>query len=250
MMLRSALLCVSLLFYSCASDPSGGILSREGAKFNRELSQAIKRADKITIEEHSFWEDFKGSGVDVDIRTAPQYTYRSRTLNAADQAFFATQVDRLSGAKKRYDHEGCMFAPHYTIQFYEQGKKVSTAQVSYRCEDFQWKHDSQFTQSKNLFSALRAVIKRTGFNPSSDWKKKAADRYRVEQQKEAARERERLQEQQSIITDIPTAKPVPGKDGVLVINPFTQNHVDIEGIPSGTKIRDPQDPQGRVFKVP
>lgn len=248
--LHSALVVISFLLFSCASDPSASILTREGSKFNRELSQAIKSADKITIEEHSFWEDFKGGDLDVDVRIAPKYTYRSRTLSAADRSFFASQVDNLSGSTKRYDHEGCMFAPHYTIQFYENGVKSSRAQVSYRCEDFQWKHGTDHTQSKNLFRALSAVIKRAGFNPSSDWKKKASDRYRAEQRKKKQMEQEKEQKQEPTIIEIPTAKSVPGKDGLLAINPFTQNHVDVEGIPSGVKIRDPQDPKGRVFKVP
>jgi len=247
--LPSALLLISLLFSSCGSSPSSGLLSREGAKFNRELSQAVKSADKITIVEHSFWEDFKGSDIDVDVRTAPKYTYRRKTLTASDRAYFASQVDQLSGAKKVYNHEGCMFAPHYTIYFYNNGKITSRAEVSHRCEDFKWKNGSTHTQSKNLFNALNATIKRAGFNPSSDWKKKASDRYRANEQKKIEKEKEKELEKVKPI-GIPTAKFVPGQEGKLVFNPFTQNHVDVEDIPSGTKIRDPQDPKGRVFRVP
>lgn len=45
------------------------------------------------------------------------------------------------------------------------------------------------------------------------------------------------------------AAPVPGKAG-FVFNPYTQNQVDVRGIPSGTKVKDPHDSQGRVFRVP
>jgi len=49
---------------------------------------------------------------------------------------------------------------------------------------------------------------------------------------------------------VPTAKPVPGKPG-MVFNPFTNNHVDVNGIPSGTKVRDPNDSnQAHIFRVP
>lgn len=46
------------------------------------------------------------------------------------------------------------------------------------------------------------------------------------------------------------AAPVPGKTG-FVYNPFTQNQVDVRGIPSGTKVRDPHDSNpAHIFKVP
>ena len=43
---------------------------------------------------------------------------------------------------------------------------------------------------------------------------------------------------------------IPGKEG-FVFNPFTNNPVDVRGIPSGTKVRDPQDPnKEHIFRVP
>lgn len=46
------------------------------------------------------------------------------------------------------------------------------------------------------------------------------------------------------------AAPVPGKDG-FVFNPYTHNQVDVRGIPSGTKVRDPHDSNpAHIFKVP
>ncbi len=56
---------------------------------------------------------------------------------------------------------------------------------------------------------------------------------------------------EKIITkdEISTAKPAPNKPGFL-INPFTGELVDAVGIPSGIKIRDPNDKLGRIFKTP
>ena len=49
---------------------------------------------------------------------------------------------------------------------------------------------------------------------------------------------------------IPLAKGVPGRPG-WVYNPFNQNIVDVEGVPSGTKVIDPMDKdETHVFKVP
>jgi len=53
-----------------------------------------------------------------------------------------------------------------------------------------------------------------------------------------------------VIPTTPTAKPVPGRPG-FVFNPYTQNMVDVEGIPSRTKVRDPQDDdESHTFYVP
>ena len=46
------------------------------------------------------------------------------------------------------------------------------------------------------------------------------------------------------------ADPVPGKAG-YVFNPYTKNQVDVRGIPSGTLVRDPHDPNpAHKFRVP
>ena len=46
------------------------------------------------------------------------------------------------------------------------------------------------------------------------------------------------------------AAPVPGKPG-FCYNPWTHNQVDVRGIPSGTRVRDPHDSdRSHVFKVP
>jgi len=46
------------------------------------------------------------------------------------------------------------------------------------------------------------------------------------------------------------ATKVEGKDG-FVHNPFTQNQVDVRGIPSGTLVRDPHDANpAHKFRVP
>jgi len=46
------------------------------------------------------------------------------------------------------------------------------------------------------------------------------------------------------------ALQIPGKEG-FVFNPFTNNPVDVRGIPSGTLVRDPQDGDANhKFRVP
>ena len=51
-------------------------------------------------------------------------------------------------------------------------------------------------------------------------------------------------------SDYRRAIPIPGKEG-FVFNPFTNNPVDVRGIPSGTLVRDPQDTNTEhKFRVP
>lgn len=46
------------------------------------------------------------------------------------------------------------------------------------------------------------------------------------------------------------ALPVPGKKN-FVFNPYTENLVDVRGIPSGTLVRDPEDSDPKhVFRIP
>jgi len=49
---------------------------------------------------------------------------------------------------------------------------------------------------------------------------------------------------------VPTASRIPGKPG-WVYNPYNNNPVLVEGIPSGKKVRDQQDPdESHVFRIP
>ena len=49
---------------------------------------------------------------------------------------------------------------------------------------------------------------------------------------------------------MPVANPVVGRPG-YVFNPYNQNMVEVKGMASGTKVRDPQDPNpSHIFVVP
>ena len=48
-----------------------------------------------------------------------------------------------------------------------------------------------------------------------------------------------------------TAKWIPGEEGKKVTNPYTGETVDVRGLPSGTKVRDPKDSnKEHIFRVP
>ncbi|MGE9268917.1 MAG: hypothetical protein ACQKBY_12545 [Verrucomicrobiales bacterium] len=46
-----------------------------------------------------------------------------------------------------------------------------------------------------------------------------------------------------------TALAIPGREG-FVFNPHTNEPVDVRGIPSGSLVTDPNDAEGRKFRVP
>ena len=49
---------------------------------------------------------------------------------------------------------------------------------------------------------------------------------------------------------LPVANRVAGRPG-FVFNPYNQNMVEVNGLPSGTKARDPQDPNpSHIFLIP
>jgi len=51
-------------------------------------------------------------------------------------------------------------------------------------------------------------------------------------------------------TGIPVASRVAGRPG-YVFNPYSQNMVEVKGMKSGTKVRDPEDPDpSHVFVIP
>lgn len=55
---------------------------------------------------------------------------------------------------------------------------------------------------------------------------------------------------QPVVSSYPVAMPIPGKPG-YVYNPYNNNHVYVEGIPSGKTVRDPKDSNtDHVFRLP
>lgn len=86
------------------------------------------------------------------------------------------------------------------------------------------------------FQALEMISK------GEDLAEDAQDK--IEERAEDARELLGILEKQ------PTAKPVPSRPG-YVFNPWTNQIVDVQGLPPGTLVRDPADPvPNRKFRTP
>lgn len=81
------------------------------------------------------------------------------------------------------------------------------------------------------------------------------DRMREQQEREQARETTTRETpppttEPTRRTDYPFATPVPGQVG-FVLSPYSENKVDVRGIPSGTLVQDPTFPtEKKYFRVP
>lgn len=213
-----------------------------GGAFKQALERSIARADKIVIEEHSDKSDFAGTLSDSS--SAPRYVYGTHQMSAAEKDALLNDVRRLN-PQLRTDYSNCVMKPHYTIDFYEQGWLSSKLKVSYDCQNVSW-NGSNATVPANILSAVAPAIQRAGFTNSKNWKAAAASRYTPPESNSNSSTGTKPTKPKGP----PTAKKIPGKKG-HVYNPFNQNEVDVEGIPSGTKVRDPHDPNAdHIFRVP
>ncbi len=242
----------ALFFSSCASDVmmfpvphQPRVLSQTadgGARvFNYALVDAIERADQIVVREHSHPGDF--SGVSLGRGNTPVYIYASKDLSPGERVLFSEGVRGMSNQSSVADR-GCSFVSHHTIDFYERGSLSSRMKVSYKCSEVQW-NGSSGKPSKDVFKVITPLIKRAGMIPHRDWKQVA------EQQFEADGVHSPLDKKPVLGGGVPTAEWAPGEVGKKVLNPFTKQLVDVEGIPAGTKVRDPNDKdQSHIFKIP
>ncbi len=240
----------TLLVSSCASEPidvpaprAGEVTGSEGnngdaLKYNQALVEAIQNADKIVIKEHSNQVDFFGTIPDYS--AAPQYTYARKVLSPGEKILFLEGAKKLKGDKSR-GLTNCLFAPHHRIDFYELGQLKSSMKVCYKCNEIKW-NGTSYQPSEDVFDAVTPAINRAGMKANRDWDALANQRYQDEIKPKTPGPDP---------VGSPTAKWAPGQKGRKVINPFTGDLVDVEGIPAKTKVRDPNDKDpSHVFRVP
>ena len=238
----------TLFISSCVSDFHTGILpvqpvltvdngSSAAQQFNGELAEAIERADKIVFKEHSDKVDFFGTT--VAIHGVPTYTYARRELSEGEKMQFLEDVKALEG-KDNQTQTRCVFEAHHTIDFYEYGQLKSSLRICYQCNEVQW-NGTSVKSSKDVFEAITPMILRAGMKTKRDWDAMAKQRFEEESKPKLP----------APVAEPPLAKWAPGQKGRKVLNPFTGEIVDVEGIPANTKVRDPNDKDSaHVFRVP
>ncbi len=256
--------CIDPTYYPSGVEPLKA--NNNGAKFKQDLERAIAVSDRIVVLQHSHSTDF--TGIVTNVNKAPYYSYGSRVLSSGAKADFQSRVNRLSAYNSRPSNRP--FEPHHTIKFYSAGRLKSTMRVSFGVNEVRW-NGSKFTASQDIMRAVGPVISNSGFSTKRDWNGLAKIEYSNGRRtsggsigavggttnkpskptvRPPAPTPRPTAPPAPVKPSVPTAKAVPGKAGT-VFNPFTNNHVDVNGIPSGTKVRDPNDSnQAHIFRVP
>lgn len=244
-------------------------VNNNGAKFKQDLERTIANSDRIVVLQHSHASDFKG--IVASSSKAPYYSYGSRVLSTGAKADFLSRVSHLSAYNSRPSNRE--FEPHHTIKFYSGGRLKSTMLVSFGINEVRW-NGSKHVASQDIMRAIGPVVSNAGYRTSRDWNGLAKIEYSNGRRSSSgtvqSTSKPKPKSQSSnpyskplavdppkptllpapVKPTVPTAKAVPGKSG-MVFNPFTNNQVDVNGIPSGTKVRDPNDSnQAHIFRVP
>lgn len=244
-------------------------VNNNGPKFKEDLVKEISRADRIVVLQHSHPSDF--AKLITDGSKPPTYSYGSRVMSSTTKADFLYRVRNLSAYNGALSDKP--FQSHHTLKFYKNGRLTSTMRAAFGTNEVRW-NGSNYIPSRDIIRTVGTVIANTGYRLHRDWANLAKIEYKSGRT-EGSGTSDPLENEENVTfsppivddgytppppplgtprvlpsTETPTARPVPGKPGT-VFNPFTSNHVDVNGIPSGTKVRDPLDPNPKnVFRVP
>lgn len=134
-------------------------------------------------------------------------------------------------------------------EMFEEGRGVTKSEKqALRYYEIAYKKDYSFKLTSEELEKIGAIYEK-GLLDADDNSDKARMIFDLAKERKLS-EVSKKKENEAIADKIPVATPVPDKDG-YVYNPFTKGEVDVRGIPSGTKLRDPADsnPQ-HVFKLP
>ena len=241
----------AVLLSSCASDPfarnvpsiipdTPNVINDDSSEFKKLLETAIKNADKLVISEHSHRTDFFGT--EIGMEGAPEYIYAKKTLTLGEKILFLEEVRGLENGVKSSQLD-CLFEPHHTIDFYEDGHIMSSMEICYECNEIQWSLTDSGA-SLDVLDVISKTLKRVGMKTERAWENLAKQRYDEESKPQP-------NESRPTNSGPPLAKWVAGQEGKKVTNPFTGGIVDVEGIPANTKVRDPNDKNPtHIFRVP
>jgi len=229
----------------------------DAAKFNKEFALAVTEADVVVVREHSHSSDLNSSLVARN--KISEYTYIKKELNFNERMTFVKEVNALKGRARNITTD-CLFVPHHSVELYKNGNLSSVMEICYNCGEIKW-NGSKLKASGDMFDAVTPLLKRSGMKVHRDWHSKAEDKFvsgqlEVNEGSSAVDSNQNTAESRQdrppvIVGGIPTAKWILNQEGKKVTNPFTGGSVDVEGIPAGTKVRDPNDKnEAHIFRVP
>lgn len=142
--------------------------SGEGQLYMNALAEAVLRADRIVVTEHSNVNDV----LESDTRQPPAGSYRPLIYNTHEfttheRADFLHAV-MIIDPKTQDAFAACVFEPHHSITFFKQGRMVSTLRVCFQCGQVEL-DGSDKTPPWALVPVLKDMIGKIGMKDERDW---------------------------------------------------------------------------------
>ena len=148
-------------------------LAAEAKEFKSHLTEALDEATRIEIVEHSWHYDFGES--DKQSIDLPYFEYKRMRLSKNQENEFRKIFNEMS-RKPKTDFFPCGFAPHHSIEIYDQEERKTVVQVCFQCGDTSWSDTETVITPARFQSVFLKFIKPLGFKAERDWGALARER--------------------------------------------------------------------------
>ncbi|MBL8298995.1 MAG: hypothetical protein JNN30_11705 [Rhodanobacteraceae bacterium] len=138
-----------------------------GAGFQGLLVDAIRSADRIVVTEHSNLYD--SDNETTERFDGPYFVYASHELAAAERLWLLRAVE--SADPLATQDPMCGFSPHHAVEFYVGGRRDSTLEICFTCDQLQWDAVKAFYPDE-LLPVLRNLIATAGLTADQGWREK------------------------------------------------------------------------------
>jgi hypothetical protein len=141
-------------------------LIAKAKEFKIELLDAVSKAKRIEVVEHSWWYDFSDEKGEI-VENPPFVEYKRIELTPELKASFRTAIERMSESPKTV-FSLCAFNPHHSIEFINQDGRRSVIQVCFECSDTVW-DDKSLVPPNEFQKVFRNFIEPLGFQAFRYW---------------------------------------------------------------------------------
>lgn len=139
-----------------------------GKEFKIELLDAISRAQRIEVVEHSWLYDFGDEKGEL-VEDPAFVEYKRMEFTPVLKSSFMTAIKSMPVAPKN-DFSPCAFSPHHSIELINQDGSKSIIRVCFTCGSNEW--DGRSVVPPNDFQdVIRNFIEPLGFQAFSEWGK-------------------------------------------------------------------------------
>lgn len=150
----------------------GGCGRPDGEQYIHDLGEAIGRADRIEVVEHSSPMDFLDSNAG-ERPPAKELIYRRVVLTKAQKDGFKSSIEALDPTTQDV-FSACLPVEHHRIEFFDKGKLIDSMEICFQCDQVKWSGSSA-TPPGSLYQGLETLIVSVGMQPKRDWQSLAAN---------------------------------------------------------------------------